>query len=817
VTSLTREQARSRAELISIDSYHLDLDFTVDDRTFGSATTIRFRTTAAGSATFVEVAPHRLRSVTLNGRSLDPETCFDPDTRRIRLDALESENELVVDAVMAYSHDGEGLHRHVDPADGRAYLYAMSFLDAAPRWFACFDQPDLKAPVRVEVRCPADWHLAGNGPATRIEPGRWAVAATGPLATYFTTLVAGPYHVVEDAHDGIPLRLLARQSLATYLDRDAAALFGHTKHCFDELHRLFGVRYPWGGYAQAFVPEFNAGAMENPGCVTFRDTLVFRSRVTAAERLTRDVTIAHEMAHMWFGDLVTMRWWDDLWLNESFAEYLGSRVTGDHAWVGFGIDRKSWGYAADRRPSTHPVAGNGAADAASALSEFDGISYAKGAAALRQLAAHLGDDIFLDGLRRHIGAHADGNAEFADLTAAWTAAGAIDLEAWTQAWLRTTGLDELSARDGVITRRSPDNSQRVHAVAVAGFAPDGRKLTSARATITSDSTPIAVDAEFVVPDALDETWAKVVLPESTWRAMPTLLPGIADARTRVAAWNALQLAVADADVDPNLAARIVITALPAEHDDAVIGAVGRWAVRRLAACYLDDVGRRAALAGLAEAMAGVADGAAPGSSRQLAAARTAIAATTDVELLRAWLAAANLPDGLDVDAELRWAILQRLAVLGELTAAAIEAEAARDRSSQGAVHAARCRAGRPDAAAKRAAWDAIVQDAELPNYELYALAEGFWQPSQAELTGSYVDRYFAEIAGTAKLRSGWVVERVATLAYPWIAVEQATSAATEALLADDALDSRIRRAVVDAGDDLRRAVAARTRFGQPGG
>jgi aminopeptidase N len=813
VTSLTRDAARRRADLISVANYDIHLDLTTGEQNFGSVTTVRFRAVADGR-TFVDVAPAELRSATLNGRPVDLASAFDPAARRLTLETASGDNELVVDAVMAYSHDGEGLHRHVDPADGRSYLYAMSFLDAAPRWFACFDQPDLKAPVRIDVRCAEEWVVSGNGPAVATGPGHWQITSAGPLATYFTTLVAGPYHVIRDSHDGIPLALLARRSLAPHLDREAAGLFADTKHCLDALHALFGVRYPWGEYHQAFVPEFNAGAMENPGCVTFRDTLVFRSRVTDADRLERAVTIAHEMAHMWFGDLVTMRWWDDLWLNESFAEYLGHRVIGEHSWVQFGINRKSWGYAADRRPSTHPVAGNGAADAASALSEFDGISYAKGASVLRQLAAHVGNEIFLDGLRRYIRAHAHDTAEFADLTAAWTEAGALDLDAWTLSWLRTTGLDALSVRDGEIVRHSPGGTPRTHAIAVAAFASGGSAVASARVTVSADRTPTGISGNgLVLPDAADETWAKVVLTEAEWRDVPDVLVGLADARTRVAIWNALQLAAADAELDPALALDIVTRALPAEASDAVIAVVSRWARRPLAGCYLADDSRAAALTRLGGALLAITDAAEPGSTRQLAAARSAIAATSDVDRMRAWLDERDLPDGVVLDTELRWTLLHRLATLGQLDAAAIDAEAAHDRSSQGAVHAARCRAARPDEQAKSAAWDSIMADAELPNYELYALAEGFWDPDQRELTDPYVARYFDQIASTARLRSGWVVDRLALLAYPWTAVDDATVDATERLLADDGLHAGIRRSVIDAGDDLRRAVAVRRRFG----
>ena len=311
-----------------------------------------------------------------------------------------------------------------------------------------------------------------------------------------TTLVAGPYHSVYGSHDGIPLALHARASLAEFLDRDAAALFEHTGRCFDELHRLFGMRYPWGEYHQAFVPDFNAGAMENPGCVTFRDQMIFRSRTTDAERVQRNNTIAHEMAHMWFGDIVTMRWWDDLWLNESFAEYLAHRVCATlgetAAWVQFGVSRKGWGYAADRRPSTHPVAGNGAADAASALNDFDGISYAKGAATLRQLATRLGDEVFLTGLRNYIADYAFGNAELSDLLSAWADAGASGITEWADQWLRTSGMDTLRVDGTTLLRAAPNEhpAQREHAITVASY-PSGDR---APLLVTADVTELPLAA-----------------------------------------------------------------------------------------------------------------------------------------------------------------------------------------------------------------------------------------------------------------------------------------------------------------------------------
>jgi aminopeptidase N len=829
--SSTHVDAQRRAALIAVTGYDVRLDLTGGAETFLSSSTVRFHAADTTSATFVDVKPHALQKATLNGRPLDVARAFKAADGRLALSDLEPDNELTVEAVMNYSHDGEGLHRHVDPADGRVYLYAMSFLDAAPRWFACFDQPDLKAPLTLSVQCPPEWTVAGNGAATQLEPGRWQLAPTRPLATYFTTLIAGPYHCITDSHDGIPLALHARASLARYLDREAEELLTVTRDCLDEFHQLFGVRYPWGEYHQAFVPEFNAGAMENPGCVTFRDPLVFRSRVTDAERSARASTVAHEMAHMWFGDLVTMRWWDDLWLNESFAEYLGQRVSDqvtEHAsWVNFGIQRKAWGYAADRRPSTHPVAGNGAADAASALNDFDGISYAKGASVLRQLAAHIGDDVFFDGVRRHFDAHAYGNADFGDLIGAWTAAGAPELPAWADAWLRTSGLDTLEAvtvAGALQIRREPPSgasTARPHAITVASYDSTRGQLRRVPVAVHQDTNPVPgsrgdAPAVLVLPNAGDETWAKIALDPQTWRKLPRVLPGVADPLARTVIWNALRLAVADADLDPAAALEVAVAAIAEEPNDAVVSSVLGWTVGSLIATFHPAQTRPAAMARIAGAVLTAVRAAEPGSGRQLAAVRGLATCWSDVDRIRQWADGQALPDGLVVDAELRWSLLHRLAVLGKFSPAEIAEEAARDNTTQGAAHAARCRAAVPEPMAKVRAWETLMSDPDCSNYELYALAEGFWQPEQNVLTAPFVARYFDEIAATARLRMGWAVGRVAALAYPWTAVHPVTLERTEALLAGDDLDEGIRRSVLDAGDDLRRALAAREKY-SPGG
>jgi aminopeptidase N len=835
--TLTRADAAERAALLTVESYDVDLYLVGGDATFRSTVTIRFRATA-GTATFAEVKPARLRGVRLNGKPLDPATL---DDNRLPLTGLLAENTLTVEAEMAYSNTGEGMHRFVDPADGETYLYAMSFLDNVQRIFAAFDQPDLKAPVTLSVTAPPEWIVAANGQLARTpDPGRWEFGPTEPLATYFVSLIAGPYHVRRDEHDGIPLGVYCRRSLAEHLDRDADEIFTITKQCLDRFHELFDVRYPFGKYDQAFVPEFNAGAMENPGLVTLRDDHVFRAAVTDGEREWRATTIAHEMAHMWFGDLVTMRWWDDLWLNESFAEYLGTRVTAeatrfDRAWTTFAMRRKAWGYAADQRPSTHPVAPREVADAAQALLNFDGISYAKGAAVLRQLVAWVGDEAFLAGLNAHFAAHRFGNATLADLLAALAEASGRDLSGWAEVWLRRAQVNTLHAEvavDGegrytevaVVQSAPPDHPVlRPHRIGIGLYDadPGGVRL---RRRIETDLDP-ALDsgrtvltelagtpaARVVLPNDGDLTFAKVRLDPASAAAVPLVLPNLDDSLARAVLWSATFDAVTDARRPVADLIALILAALPAETEVIVVEDVLILS-RTLIDRYLGADARQAALGRVVQACDRLLAAAPPGGSLQLAAARGLISASNDPALLSAWLAGAGsvVPAGLAIDTELRWALIGRLAVLGAAREPKIAAELAADRSSTGAERAAQCRAALPDPAVKQRAWQVITQDTTMSNRLVEANAAGFWQPEQAELTASYVERYFAEMPAMARRRTPWVADRVAGLAFPRYAVAERTRELAAVLLARDDLAPGLRRVVTDADDDLRRALVART-------
>ncbi|WP_346538677.1 aminopeptidase N [Micromonospora sp. DPT] len=829
--SLTRVEATARRTLITVESYEVDLDLTGGGERFRSTATIRFRATP-GADTFVEVKPARLLGARLNDRDLDPDSLAD---NRLPLTGLAGENTLTVTAEMAYSNTGEGMHRFVDPADGETYLYAMSFLDDVQRLFAAFDQPDLKAPVTLSVTAPPEWTVAANGQlAANPRPGRWEFAPTAPLATYFVSLIAGPWHVRRAEHDGIPLGVYCRRSLAEHLDADIDEILTVTRQCFDRFHQLFAERYPFAKYDQAFVPEFNAGAMENPGLVTLRDDYVFRSAVTDTQRELRATTIAHEMAHMWFGDLVTMRWWDDLWLNESFAEYLGTRVTAeatrfDRAWTTFAMRRKAWGYTADQRPSTHPVAPEEVRDAAQGLLNFDGISYAKGASVLRQLVAWLGDEAFLAGLNAHFAAHRFGNATLADLLASLSSASGRDLTDWAERWLRRPQVNTLRMEtavdadgrwvDAALVQTAPDAHPvlRPHRVGVGRYAPDGtvRRLevdldpdtdkgrTELTALIGEPATGL------LLPNDGDLTFAKIRLDAASADAVPLVLPGLADPLARALLWGEALDAARDGERPVAAVVALIAAALPAETE-VIIAEDVLTLSRGLIDRYLDPLAREAALLRVAGACAALLAGAPAGGSLQLAAARGLIAASTDTGLLAGWLAGDGVPEGLAVDTDLRWSVLLRLVVLGAAGEPEIAAQAAADRSATGAERAACCRAALPDAEAKRVAWEIVTSSTVLSNRLVEATAEGFWQPEQAELTAPYVERYFADMPAAARLRTAWTADRVTTLAFPRYAVAQPTRELAAALLARDDLTPGLRRWVTDLDDDLRRALIART-------
>ena len=831
--SLTRTEATARAAAVDVRDYEVDLDLTGGGDTFRSRTVLRFG--AEADRTFVDFEPVEIVSATLNGVPVPPGALAD---HRLTLTGLAESNELVVEAVMRYSNTGEGLHKYADPADGSSYLYQHMFLDGARRTFPCFDQPDLKAIFRMRVTAPPEWLVAANAePESGSGDGRWRFAPTKPISTYLVTLIAGPYHRVTDEHDGIPLVLYGRAAIAEQLDAEAGEIFEITKQCFDRYHEMFDIRYPFGLYQQAFVPEFNFGAMENPGLVIFRDEFIYRSAVTDSQREQRATVIAHEMAHMWFGDLVTMAWWDDLWLNESFAEYLGTRVTAEvtrftDTWTTFAMQRKAWGLRADQHPSTHPVAPAEVADTAQALLNFDGISYAKGACVLRQLVAWVGDESFRAGLNEHFAAHAYRNATLADLLGALWKASGREMSAWADVWLRRAQVNTLRTevtRSGenyaevAVVQTAPAEypTLRPHRIGIGLFdrTPDGTVVRRERIEIDLD--PAVDGGRTVIPELAgvkaadllllndgDLAYAKIRLDDYTNAAVPLVLPLIGDSLARAVLWAAMLDAVVDGERPVAELVTLVLAALPVETEVVIVENVLRT-TRSLVDRHATPQTRPAALELVAQAADRLLAAAEPGGSRQLAAARGLIGSTVDTARLDGWLAGEDVPAGLAVDEDLRWLIVYRLAVLGAAGLGAIDAEFERDRSATGEQWAARCRAAVPDAAAKATAWAAIIGDTSLSNRLTELTATGFWQPEQLDLLAPYVPRYFAEMPAMMRVRTGMSAEKTAAAAYPQVVIEPETRRLAAELLARADLDPILCRVVLDADDDVRRALAAR--------
>src|SRR5665648_482021 len=830
MTNLTRLEAGARAALIDVTGYRVELDLDQGATTFESCSTVRFTCAEPGASTFLDVKPQRLHRVTLNDVEID---LAGFDGERIALTALALVNEVVVTATMRYSNDGQGLHRAVDSADGRHYVYGHSFLDAAPRTFACFDQPDLKAPYDVSVTAPPEWIVLGNGAATRTGEGTWVLATTKPLATYFFTVCAGPYVSVTAVHDGIPLGIHARASLREPLERQAVQMLAITAQSFDYYHSLFGIRYPFGEYHQVYVPEFNAGAMENPGCVTLRDQYVFRGAWTHDEVLTRSSTISHEMAHMWFGDLVTMQWWDDLWLNESFAEYMSHRTLCEateftEAWVGSSMARKPWGYAAERTPSTHSVAGSPAPDAQSALQNFDGISYAKGAATLRQLIAHIGDAAFIAGVGEYLRSHAYGNAALADFLGSMERASGKDLQGWADVWLRTAGLDAISVEtatdQGSITsatlRRTPpvaEPADRPHSIDVAGFSR-GTEVFRVFTTVDHDETALPglagkPSVSMLVPNATDLTWANIKLDAATVAAAPTELSAVPQAQARAVVWTALIDGVALAEIDPRHLLSVLATSWASESNQSIINRVGLLMAQRIIPAFIPGAEQAGAQAVVAKAATSMLAQSEPGSSRALVAARYVATSTADEDLLRRWAAGQQLPEGLEGDLDFRWVALGNLARRGAIGSAGLDAALDEDRTMAGNLKWLEAKASAPDASAKAWAWEQLTGDHGRSNYELNALAVGFWHASDQDVLRPYVARYFSEVPALSGRVGQDALARVAALAYPGNLVEASTAQQSAAALRRTDLTASVRRAIVDADSQLGEALASRAAFG----
>jgi aminopeptidase N len=841
--NLTRDDARERAALVTVDSYEIHLDISTDDTTFLSMTTVRFRA-KKGASTWLDLIAPSVDEIVLNKKKLDAATVFDGN--RIRLDGLRAENEVQVIARASYMHTGEGLHRFVDPVDGEVYLYTQFEVADARRVFACFEQPDLKATFAFTVTAPAHWQVVSNSPTPdpadvddKPDVKRWEFDPTPRISTYVTALVAGPYHVVRDEYAGkdttVPLGLFCRASLAEHLDADE--LFDVTRRGFAFFEDVFGLAYPFAKFDQLFVPEYNAGAMENAGCVTFHEDYVFRSRVTDAAYERRAETVLHEMAHMWFGDLVTMRWWDDLWLNESFATWASVLSQSEatrwtEAWTTFAVSEKLWALRQDQLPSTHPISAD-IRDLDDVQVNFDGITYAKGASVLKQLVAWVGRDEFLAGLRAYFAEHAWGNTELSDLFAYLEKTSGRDLSAWEAQWLQTAGVNTLRPvveldGDGAYTavtilQSAADDhpTLREHRIAI-GLYDHGAEGIIRRRRIELDVSDERTDVPELVgeqqPDLLllnddDLTFAKVRLDERSRQTVVRGIGRITSSLARALCWTAATDMLRDAELPTRDYVELVLGGVQRESDVSVVQTVlaaARMAIHQ----YADPPDRLMLLARWASALRRMAGTAEPGSDAQLAFTRawTAVAASPehldDLWVLLETTDGGTVLPGLEVDTDLRWALLHRLVILGAAGPDAIDAELARDDTATGRRQAAYARAARPSEDAKEEAWAQAVESDELPNALLLATVDGFTQPEQHELIRPYVGKYLDAVPRVWTERTSDTAKTIVARLFPRVLADQAIADMVRAWLADTDAPPAPRRLVVEGLADLDRALRA---------
>ena len=842
VAEITKSESAQRARLLHVESYDIALDLT-GAQVVTSVAVIRFGCEQPDASSYADLVAQTVREVTLNGVALDPaQVCADG---RITLAGLAADNELRVVADFAYTGDGSAMHRSVDSADGRVYCYTTLFPAEARRVFACFDQPDLKATFRFAVTAPADWVVLSNQPAPQPRPdgsgvATWQFEPTPRISTYLAVVVAGEYHLVTGSHTTpagqlIPLGLACRQSLAEYLEADD--MLAITRQGLDYYTGLFETTFPFQKHDQVIVPEFPAGAMENVACVTFSENYVFRSRATRARYEWRAETILHEMAHQWFGDLVTMRWWEDLWLNESFAEFCGVQSAAEatrytDAWTTFCAGRKVWGYLQDQQPSTHPVAGE-VRTLTEAIANFDGISYAKGGSVLKQLVAYLGRDAFFAGVRAYFAEHAWGNATLADLLSALAASSGRSLAGWSRAWLETAGPNTLrpefeTGADGRFTSfavlqeapaRHPE--LRPHHLAVGLYNRDsaGRLVRTHRAEldVTAARTQVPEMAGQPRPDLIllnddDLDYAIVRFDDRSLRTLSASIGDFADPLARTVCWSALLDMALQGELSVPAFVRIVAAGIGSESSvpvvNTVLGTTKRLLTRSADPRQVPQL--RGTLA--AEAMR-LLTAAEPGSDFQLTWAEllSSVAVTAEqLDVLAGLLTGSTVIDGLVVGTELRWVMLRRLAAAGRAGEGEIDAELERDSTDAGRRWALSCRAAMADPGQKEIAWRMLAESDALGTDGVATVVQGFVQPDQAALLAPYAEKYFAQLPDIWASRSGMLRIMLGSLLFPYSAASPELLAQADTFLAADGLDPGLARVVIEGRDVVSKALQART-------
>lgn len=844
--NLTRSEAVERASIIEVHSYQVDIDLTQGEELFGSTTRVRF-SGKDGASTFIDAITGAVHSVVLNGEVLNPAEVS--DGVRIQLPRLLAENELVVVAQGEYTNTGEGLHRFVDPVDQEVYLYTQFEVPDSRRMFAVFEQPDLKATFAFNVTAPSYWKVVSNSPTPKAHELRegvsvWNFEPTPRISSYITALVAGPYMEVNDeliSSSGkvMPLGVFCRKSLFEYLD--AEYVFEKTKQGFEFFEGQFGVPYPFEKYDQLFVPEFNAGAMENAGAVTFTESYVFRSKVTDATRERRVVTILHELAHMWFGDLVTMRWWNDLWLNESFAEYASTLATQEAtewhgAWATFASLEKSWAYRQDQLPSTHPIVAE-INDLEDVQVNFDGITYAKGASVLKQLVAWVGQEPFMRGVSAYFKKHAYKNTELKDLLKELEAESGRDLSEWSKLWLETAGVNllrpEIKEQDGVITSFEIHQSAiadypylRPHRLAVGFYEESNGKLVRTERVeldVQGERTPVSElvgkkRPALVLLNDDDLTYAKIRLDDRSWSAVQSKLSSIADPLARAIVWGSAWDATRDGEKSGRAFIKLVLAHIADETESTTMMTLLRQLLT-VANMFVAEPNRLTAQLETADGLWRLAQNAQAGSDAQLQFTKffaQFARSEEQLEIVANLLSGKQDLDGLEIDTDLRWELLTSLSVGGKVPKERIDIELENDNTANGQKAHAAAIAAIPDSASKQEIFTKLVDTDLMSNALVNSASLAFGRVLDTAVLEPFVDQYFAKVMSIWENKSYHMAEYLLVNLYPLALVNQELAKKTEEFLKNPELSSRpaLRRIIVENLASVHRALAAQTADGK---
>lgn len=841
--NITRAEAIERAQMVSKPSYTVALTIDGVGETYSCVASINF-TAQTGGTTWLDLISPQVDSVWLNGSELKVSEVF--DGARIKLINLKEFNTVQVKANCSYMNTGEGLHRHIDPVDQEVYIYTQFEVADSRRVFPVFEQPDIKGTMALTVTAPTKWTLISNSPTptsvkVNNEMSTWSFTSTPIMSSYLYALCAGPYYKKTDLYEGkfgsYPLGIFVRPSLAQFLDHEE--IFEITKQGFSWFEDKFKVGYPFPKYDQVFVPEFNAGAMENVGCVTFRDEYVFRSRTTRTAYESRANTILHEMAHMWFGDLVTMKWWNDLWLNESFAEWAAHWAsTGatqyNEAWTLFHSQRKAWAYRQDQLPSTHPIAAQ-MPDLDSVYENFDGITYAKGASALRQLVAWVGEENFLKGLKTYFDKHAWKNTELPDLLLELSVASGRDLDSWTKLWLQTSGATLLRPNisvdsqnkiiNAIIVQEPPSAPPglpavlRPHRLAIGVYEKQGNKLVrtnrfeidvEGKETIVKELIGLKRPDLILVNDD-DLTYAKIRLDDVSLKTATSDIASIESSLSRALIWGAVWDMVRDAEVGTGKYLDLVLSGLKAESDIGLVQQV-LMQCRSAIDVYGDRNKRSSYNIKLANGLQDLLAQCEAGSDRQLALVRTfsSVATTTEqIKRVAMILDGEEKLTGLNIDTDLRWTLLRRLVVTGHRDIAAIEAELKRDDTAMGREHAAGARAAIPSLEAKQTTWSLVTTSTDMPNSEIHSALGGLSYIDHAEIMSNFIDKYFSSVTQLWNARTHEIGQSLVTGLFPSSNITQEVVDKSDKFLAEnEELATGARRIIIEQRDALARALRA---------